>query len=455
MAQQFSKISFVSGKGGVGKTSLAVNFAWICSHFAKTVILDLDFQNQGATGLLCSYLPSDCRGLVEPLLKSASLKTWDLVKLDANLYFVPSVPLQNPPRHSELFALCQGTDFAPRLQSVLNALHEEHGFEIVILDCHGGLDMVSLAAHRLSDHTLVITEADRVTFNGTLELLDFYQAAPTARATAAGYAQDIDTSRVTRPNPVKIIVNRIPPKYEWDDLERVYNNVLHRFEAYLNNSNSILVYIPNEEIVSESFGQIAFLVKIAPNSVMTEKLHLLAYKLFASSFQFPPAYKPLARLSSERRRKKLDRVLASVESRNIRAIFMTFAVISNAYVLLFLGGLSFWGWVILRSVGKTAYEPSTAGYYILAIAIFVYFLLTSAFMLRAAFGLRRFYKDKYQIYRNILRQSHEGPTFWQRIAVVRLSLLRVVTAILPYIVILTVAFPMLYIFWLIVSTFSL
>jgi cellulose biosynthesis protein BcsQ len=97
LAERLHRISFVSGKGGVGKTSLAVNFAWICSHFAKTLLVDLDFQNQGATGLLCSYLPGDCKGAVDHLLKPGRLEAADFVKLDPDLYFIPAVPLKNPP----------------------------------------------------------------------------------------------------------------------------------------------------------------------------------------------------------------------------------------------------------------------------------------------------------------------------------------------------------------------
>jgi cellulose biosynthesis protein BcsQ len=45
-------VTFVSGKGGVGKTMLAVAFARELSHADKTLILDLDFFNRGLTGLL-------------------------------------------------------------------------------------------------------------------------------------------------------------------------------------------------------------------------------------------------------------------------------------------------------------------------------------------------------------------------------------------------------------------
>src|SRR5215471_14470280 len=119
LPSQPHKISFVSGKGGVGKTSLAVNFAWICGHFAKTLLIDLDFQNQGATGLLSSFITPDCGSALDAVLRPDILQECHLVNLDSNLYFLPAVPLQAPPKHSELFKVCQQPDFVLKLENLL------------------------------------------------------------------------------------------------------------------------------------------------------------------------------------------------------------------------------------------------------------------------------------------------------------------------------------------------
>ena len=50
-------ISFVSGKGGVGKTMLAVAFARELSLGSRTLLIDLDFFNRGLTGLMRSGRP--------------------------------------------------------------------------------------------------------------------------------------------------------------------------------------------------------------------------------------------------------------------------------------------------------------------------------------------------------------------------------------------------------------
>lgn len=441
MPNKLHKISFVSGKGGVGKTSLAVNFAWICRHFAKTLLVDLDFQNQGATGLLSSFITPDCGSAIDSILRPESLEQCGPVDLDANLQFLPAVPLHAPPKHSELFGLCQQPEFEVKLENFLNRIHRNYNFEIVILDCHGGLDMVSVAAHRLSDHTLVVSEADRVTFNGTLELLDFYQAVHAARTTAAftvthsSGALAVAPAPIETSKPVELVINRIPPKYRWDDLNRVYEKVVSDYSTELNIASQVLAYIPSEDFAMESFGEIPFLVKVAPNSIVSQKLHLLAYKLFAADFQFPDRYKPLARLNSARRRHNLERRLESAESRNIKAIIVTFAFCTNGYVLVLLA--FFLHHFFAGLFGATTRYLDYATRY--AEKFFVlYFAVVSVFVFRAVLGLSSYYKDKYRVQRNILRASKTRPSLWQRISMFKLLILRMVTFLVPYIVGLTV-----------------
>jgi len=426
LADQLHRISFVSGKGGVGKTLLAVNFAWVCAHLGKTLLVDLDFQNQGATGLLSSFIREASRGAIDYILGSEQVTDDAFVKLDANLSFLPAVPLNRPPKHSELFDTCQHPGFKSELACFLGKVGQ-YGFEIVVLDCHGGLDMVSLASHRLSDHTLVITEPDRVTFNGTLELLDFYQSAPPPTADSTPSDSRCLPEDISR--PVELIVNRIPPKYRFADLDRVYGSVLATYKTRLNISGRVLAYIPAEEFVVDSFGEVPFVIPVAPNCVAAQKLHLLAYKLFSDWFAIPPKYKPLSRFASARRRKRVEHTIVSAESRNIRAIVNTFAAISCLYVFLFFGMSSY---ALLRN---SQWEKTDSDLLLGLLCLFV--SIVSAVYLKAVFGLNRYYRDKYQIQRNLARTEPGEVSLWRRLAIVRLLLLRAAMLVLPVVVVAT------------------
>ena len=92
-------ISFVSGKGGVGKTFVAANFAFCCSLSMKVLLLDCDFQNQGLTGLFASYLTRSLTGTYDWLAGHRPFSATDLVEIRPNLCFLPAF---SDMRHQEI-----------------------------------------------------------------------------------------------------------------------------------------------------------------------------------------------------------------------------------------------------------------------------------------------------------------------------------------------------------------
>src|SRR5216683_189971 len=270
-------ISFVSGKGGVGKTSLAANFAWICGRARKTVLVDLDFHNQGATGMFLSRLPASARGAFE-LLEGGDFSHCDPIQIEDAVFFVPAVTPLSPPEYSKIGRLLLEPRLAGRLHDFVSHLNRVFSCEVLVLDCHGGLDGMSVAAYSASDDTLVISEADTVAFNGTLELLDFYDAnAPTTVGASVGVMTD---DRVTtpgaefepihplaQPRHISFVVNRLPSKYRFADLDSTYRRLIANYHGDLAIRSSVLSFIPEEGFLAESFGEYPFPIKLAPKSV--------------------------------------------------------------------------------------------------------------------------------------------------------------------------------------------
>src|SRR5437763_3772597 len=83
-------ISLVSGKGGVGKTMLAVACAKELSLNNRTLIIDLDFFNRGLTGLLGKGI-SECGEINKPDFLSGeqtASETWSIVQVAKNLFHI-------------------------------------------------------------------------------------------------------------------------------------------------------------------------------------------------------------------------------------------------------------------------------------------------------------------------------------------------------------------------------
>jgi MinD-like ATPase involved in chromosome partitioning or flagellar assembly/uncharacterized membrane protein len=433
MPNSLLTVSFVSGKGGVGKTSIAANFALIASGLGKTVLIDLDFQNQGATGLLTLFFKFEGVGAMEALLDPAALQQSTPVWMKPGLYFIPAISTDHPPPHREIASVVNRQDFAYRLADFMERLKRDFGFRVAVLDCHGGLDLVSLAAYEISTHTVVVTEADTVTFNGTLELLDFYDS--TAGQTPHAAAAENSSNQTAAADPsLKFIVNRLPPKFKWEDLRRVYKRTTERYKDNVHLDPEVLSFIPEEDLVADNFGEYPFYAELAPKSIFANKVRLIVYKLLSPHIEIPDHYKDLSKFKNERYRMKLERLVISEGAKNTRLIITTFALLSclvfYAIMLAIVGLVGFY-----LTGGHSDPFALFDNRFVASIQALLGFVLLF-YVIRGAFGLMRYYREQYRFQRALVKALAKPPSLSQRIGLARLLLLRIGTTIGPVIVIL-------------------
>jgi len=428
-------ISFVSGKGGVGKTSLAVNFAWLCSQLYRTVLVDLDFQNQGATGMMIRKLPSDTCGVFEVLHGDCDARI-NPGQVDKNLYFIPAISLLNPPNYSVISDTLRSAALKGNLSLYLESLAAQSDFEIVVLDCHGGLDYSSVAAHKLSNDTLVVTEADVVSFNGTLELLEFYEyhdqgAAAAAESVIPDDAPPADDVR----GQISLIVNRLPPRYRYSDINRTYTRLLASYKGELKLKPEVASFIPDESFFSETFGDYPFSTQLAPKSVLARKTQLLMIELLGINDEQLNHYKPLRKLRSPRFRKKIKTTTLSKESKNIRNVLYAFGWLVTA---ISVGILAVILWVIYDAIRQSEIAANNAALtgpvkianaphdytVVIGVVVVVALALTLFYSLRAMVGMIFYYNDRYKFQRAIIHVLGKPITVWQRLALVKLWTLR-------------------------------
>lgn len=377
-------VSFLSGKGGVGKTTFAVNFARILSSCSKVLLIDCDLANRGATSLLSpdvkkgetnlyallrvglrgGYLFSLDARLEEGINKSIlseelknAFKTnvfplpdtatvtkvkeneWvitdeekfivrkedgklniyrgessnekaflriieshELKKLHENLYFLPSTSTR------ELVEWIEYEVEIERLKDVtsniINVFVERYGIQCVILDCKPGPDPMSGAVSALSTFSILITEADPVTYSGTLNLR-FYLS-----------------ERYGVKENIYVIVNKVPEKYNIENLDSYYKDKVTGILQIFN----VLSYVPFEYEIFESFGEKEFVIDSFPHSVFAKKIAVLAADLFKDGF--PDLISPDIKGISERETKKIRRTIKpELESKRL-FLYQTISAIS-------------------------------------------------------------------------------------------------------------------------------
>ena len=167
-------ISIMSGKGGVGKTSFALALANELSAAGnKVLLLDADFSNRGLSELMRDYEQrAECPvNLLNELLleKSPSRPNCSFVYIQENL-----VALLIPPLDSEQLGFLEArpvSEMKKAISQLVMLTVRQMQFDTIVVDCHGGRDVVSFGVAGISDHVIVINVPEISTFFGTLNLL--------------------------------------------------------------------------------------------------------------------------------------------------------------------------------------------------------------------------------------------------------------------------------------------
>jgi chromosome partitioning protein len=157
-------ITVANQKGGVGKTTTAVNLA-ACLAAAErtTVLVDLDPQGNATTGLgieKTSEFPTIYHALIggesiEPLLKSTAIPTLSVVASDIDLVGAEIELVNVTARES-------------RLREILGPVLGR--FDYVIIDCPPSLGLLTLNALTASDSVLIPLQCEFYALEGLTQL---------------------------------------------------------------------------------------------------------------------------------------------------------------------------------------------------------------------------------------------------------------------------------------------
>ncbi len=168
-------VSLINMKGGVGKSTLAINLAWHFSAYTswseKVLIIDLDPQFNASQYLLGAYKYAK-------IIKNNNPTIWNLFEQHAITptaqagsafnptdAIVPVARMRNgggidllPSRLELAFSLKQFAEKESVLQQVINTIKEN--YDLVLIDCPPTESLATAVAYLASDYILVTVKPE-------------------------------------------------------------------------------------------------------------------------------------------------------------------------------------------------------------------------------------------------------------------------------------------------------
>ncbi len=153
-------ISFVNQKGGVGKTTTAVNLAaYLASHGQRILLIDLDPQGNASSGL---GIQNAEIGIYDVLMGDSSLKEAIQATDQEKLFVLPAT--------ADLAgAIVEMNDHPTKLKTVLGKLEN---FDIVLIDAPPSLGALTINALTASHGLIIPLQAEYYALEGIAGMLD-------------------------------------------------------------------------------------------------------------------------------------------------------------------------------------------------------------------------------------------------------------------------------------------
>lgn len=172
MRRYYKTVVFLSGKGGAGKTTVAISFATLLSALGKTVLLiDFDLATSGASFFFKPKFETNDLGIWEclkPALDGGAQGQVQfgmpaLVRIDQRFLFIPSrtrLNAKGSDYYSTIFSLQMLRDNLLKDTILNRSLPPD--VEYVLIDCQAGYSITSAAASELAELGIVVSETDAI-----------------------------------------------------------------------------------------------------------------------------------------------------------------------------------------------------------------------------------------------------------------------------------------------------
>lgn len=156
-------ISVANQKGGVGKTTTALNLAFVYSQDRKVLLVDIDAQGNATTGL--GVTKNELKATTYDVLINDASAREAAIMVRNNLYLIPA----NLDLAGAEVELVNVLSRETRLKAALEPLKEE--FDMIIIDTPPSLGLLTVNALVSSDWVLVPIQCEFFALEGVGQLL--------------------------------------------------------------------------------------------------------------------------------------------------------------------------------------------------------------------------------------------------------------------------------------------
>ncbi len=174
-------------KGGVGKTTTALNLTYRLAHLGKTVLyIDIDPQQNGTRRLLLSFEDhEDSISMCSASLFHGDFDAEHLSLLKADPFesgqkkYLEDMVTVLPAKKDELTSVEQQQDAGAALLTAIARFQEakQLGFDAIVIDCPPAIGIKQIAAVFAADHLVTPVQVDELSAEGLVEIYQMVQHA--------------------------------------------------------------------------------------------------------------------------------------------------------------------------------------------------------------------------------------------------------------------------------------
>lgn len=238
-------VSFVSGKGGVGKSVLAFNLAERCATARQKVLLvdtDFNFGNQHIlANIKCEF------GIKEFISGELSLKE-AISSVNSQLDILPAV-------NSHI--VFHDSDVPEYAKMIKNLRYQGAEYDLIIIDHSSGVSKVSTMIAFASDINLLVVVPELTSISDSYGLFKYLKETN----------KNIDC---------RLLINRVQTE---EEAKYIYSKFYAIAERFLKITPRLMGFIPEDELIVKSLAAQSPLSAIDAQSVVAQKLNMLGQEI--------------------------------------------------------------------------------------------------------------------------------------------------------------------------------